>query len=99
MKKQPEKRQSQRNPFPQPIMIEWSDDENGSFEAFQNQGRGVDITSQGIGILTEGPFQRGQVVKVYVPIGTAAAIIATFSVVRWVRHTERHNRVGLQFLA
>jgi hypothetical protein len=98
MEEQAEKRQAPRNPFQYPLLIELSDPASGAFEAVQKQVRGVDINSQGIGIITDTFIDPGQVVKTFVPVGTPETLISSFSQVRWVQGKNGNYRVGLSFI-
>ena len=98
MEQQPDKRQLERVPFPYSVLIECNDPDLGSFGPVQFQGDGVDINSNGIGILTEKPINPGGVIKVYLPLGDPKTMIATLSEVRWTSPAEGNYRMGLHFI-
>jgi hypothetical protein len=98
MEKTPDKRKLERGPFSYPVLIEYNDPDSGSFGPVQLRAGGVDINSNGIGILAEKPVNPGGVVKVYLPLGDPKTMIATFSEVRWTKKSEGNYRMGLHFI-
>ncbi len=98
MKKTPDKRQLERTAFPYPVLLECNDPELGCFDSVQLRADGVDINSNGIGILNEKPINPGGVVKLYLPLGEPKTMIPTFSEVRWTRKSGGNYRMGLHFL-
>jgi len=98
MDKTPYKRQLGRRLFSYPVLIEWNDPDSGCFGPVQFRADGVDINSNGIGVLTEKPINPGGVVKLYLPLGDPKTMIATLSEVRWTRKSEGNYRMGLHFI-
>jgi hypothetical protein len=94
-----EKRTLERNIFPYPVDFEMADLRPEQTKPITLTGDAVDINSNGIGMWTTAPLNRGDVVKLYIPIPTRNTILPSFSEVRWVEPGNSHNRVGLQFLA
>jgi hypothetical protein len=98
MNKKPDKRQLERGPFSFPVLLECNDPDSDRFEPVHLRAVGVDINSNGIGVLTEKPINPGGVVKLYLPLGDPKTMIPTFSEVRWTRPTEGNYRMGLHFI-
>jgi hypothetical protein len=98
MEQTPDKRQLERRIFSYPVLIECNDPDFGSFETFQLKAVGVDINSNGIGVLTDKPLNPGGVVKLYLPLGDPKTMIPTFSEVRWTRKSDENYRMGLHFI-
>jgi hypothetical protein len=98
MEQQPDKRQMERTVFSYPVLIECNDPDLGSFGPVQFRADGVDINSNGIGVLTKKPISPGGVVKLYLPLGDPKTMIATLSEVRWTRKSEGNYRMGLHFI-
>ena len=98
MEKIPDKRQLERGPFSYPVLLECNDPDLGSFGPVQLRAVGVDINSNGIGILTGKQINPGGVVKLYLPLGGLKTVIATLSEVRWTRKSEENYRMGLHFI-
>jgi len=94
-----EKRTLERNIFPYPVDFELADLGREQTQLVTLTGDAVDISSNGIGMWTTAPLNRGDVVKLYIPIPSQNTILPSFSEVRWVEPGNNHNRVGLQFLA
>jgi hypothetical protein len=95
----PEKRTLERNIFPYPLDFEMADLGREQSQPVTLTGDAVDISSNGIGMWTTASLNRGDVVKLYIPIPSQNTILPSFSEVRWVVPGISHNRVGLQFLA
>ena len=98
MDKTPDKRQLGRRLFSYPVLIEWNDPDSGCFESVQLRAVGVDINSNGIGVLTEKPISPGGVVKLYLPLGDPKTMIPTLSEVRWTKPLNGNYRMGLHFI-
>ncbi len=85
--------------FPYPVDFEMAVLGAGQTQANTLTGDGVDISTNGIGMWTTASLNRGDVVKLYIPIPSQDTLIPSLSEVRWVEPGSSHNRVGLQFLA
>ena len=96
--KTPDKRQLERRLFSYPVLIEGNDPDSGCFGPVQLRAVGVDINSNGIGIIADHPINPGGVVKLFLPLGDPKTMIPTFSEVRWTRLSERNYRMGLHFI-
>ena len=94
-----EKRTLERNIFPYPVDFEMAKLGPERTKPIRLTGDGVDISSNGIGMWTTAPLNRGDVVKLYIPIPSQNTFLPSLSEVRWVEPGNIHNRVGLQFLA
>jgi hypothetical protein len=98
MEKKAEHRRLERRDYSGRILLEFNDQTSGTYDPVQIEGCGVDLNSQGIGILAEKPIDPGGVVKLYLPFGDPETVIPTFSEVRWTRPTEGRYRMGLHFI-
>ncbi len=99
MVNKPEKRTLERNIFPYPVDFEMTVLGPEQTKAITLTGDAVDISSNGLGMWTTAPLNRGDVVKLYIPVPSQNTVLPSFSEVRWVEPGSSHNRVGLQFLA
>lgn len=99
MEQPSEKRKLERRLFTSPVLIEMSDQENGTFIPVQLPGEGVDISSSGVGIRTNKYIHQGQVVKMFLPLGSHDTLIPSFSEVRWVAGSGNSFRLGLRFIS
>lgn len=95
----PEKRTLERNIFPYPIDFEMAGTGQETTDPVKLTGDGVDISSNGVGMWTTVSLNRGDVVKLYIPVPSQKTCQPCLSQVRWVESGNRHNRVGLQFLS
>lgn len=95
---QQHKRQLERRLFQYPVLIETNDQKEGAFQTIQLKGQAMDISPNGLGVMTDKYMEQGQVVRVYLPIGSSETIVPSFSEVRWVKTTEGKYRIGLQFI-
>jgi hypothetical protein len=95
----PEKRKIPRCDFPQPIHFNLTREISGNLKLLEGISRGIDISSHGLGILTDLSLQRGDVLKVLIPARAENAIMPVFSRVAWAKKENNEFRVGLEFLA
>ena len=93
-----EKRKLDRSSFSYPVLFEMKGTKSGLSNTTRSDGYGLDISSSGIGILTDRLLSPGDVVKLYIPLGSTNTIIPTSSEVRWTGAQEGRFRLGLKFL-
>jgi hypothetical protein len=93
-----EKRKLDRASFSYPVLFEINGTKSGLSNTARREGYGLDISSSGIGILTDRLLSPGDVVKLYIPLGDTKTIIPTTSEVRWAGGEEGRYRLGLKFL-
>jgi hypothetical protein len=93
-----EKRRLDRASFSYPVLFEINGRKSRSSGTLRSEGCGLDISSSGIGILTDRLLSPGDVVKLYIPLGSTNTIIPTTSEVRWTGVEEGRYRLGLKFL-
>ena len=96
-----EKRASRRRLFSENIryfvtaLVELN---TGELKRIYNEGPSVDINEKGLGILTNFPLARGDVLY-FEPRITAGSIEADSAIVRWsLKIGKNRYRVGLEFL-
>jgi hypothetical protein len=92
-----EKRKITRSDFLQTIPIQLTKEQKGKLELLENISRGIDINSLGLGILTNLPLQKGDVVKVQLPSKAEGTVLPVLSQVVWTIKQNSEFRVGLQF--
>ena len=93
-----EKRLSQRSNFRQPLVYEVSATKQ-TVGRPGRMARGIDISSGGVGLEADDELQKGEVVKLSVPLGMGGANIPVFAEVCWVAALGGNYRMGLRFLA
>jgi Tfp pilus assembly protein PilZ len=93
-----EKRQSQRSDFTEFLKLKLSAT-HPSADFLVRTARGIDISTGGVGLETDDELQKGEVVKLSVPLGMGGTNIPVFAEVRWVKPLNGNYRMGLQFLA
>ena len=93
-----ENRKLDRVSFSYPVLYEISATKSSLSNTIRSEGYGLDISSSGIGILTDRLLSPGDVVKLYIPLGNTNTIIPTTSEVRWTGVEEGRYRLGLKFL-
>ena len=98
MSKVSEKRAILRRDFSQPVNFKFSRERDGQVELFEETGRGVDICSHGLGLITDQKFNKGDVFKVTLPSTAEETLLPVYSQVVWVMRQEDGYRVGLHFL-
>jgi hypothetical protein len=93
-----EKRQSQRRSFTEFLKLKLSAT-HPSADFLVRTARGVDISTSGVGLEADDELQKGEVVKLVVPLGMGGTNLPVFAEVRWVKALGSNYRMGLQFLA
>lgn len=93
-----EKRKLDRASFSYPVLFEINGTTSSLSNTLRGEGYGLDISSSGIGILTDRLLSKGDVVKLYIPLGDTNTIIPTTSEVRWAGIQDGRCRLGLKFL-
>jgi len=93
-----EKRKLDRVPFSYPVHYEINGTKSSLFNAIRGEGYGLDVSSSGIGIITDRLLSPGDVIKLNIPLGDTNTIIPTTSEVRWTVVEGGRCRLGLKFL-
>ena len=93
-----EKRRRERTVFKQAVEFEISATRQAA-DSQTCKAMGLDINSRGIGLETAEELFTGDLVKMYVPLGSAGAFIPVFAEVRWVNDLDGKYRAGLHFLS
>jgi PilZ domain len=93
-----EKRRIQRSGFPQTVRLDLIQEESNQIKNERRSAQGVDISSQGLGLVTPFPLQQGQVIRISLPAKESPALLPVFSEVRWVKGAGKEYRLGVQFL-
>jgi hypothetical protein len=93
------KRKIRRNEFIEPVQLSLLQEKSGISKIIEKKAQGIDISSQGLGILTRSVLKKGDVLKVSLPARTEGISIPVFSEIVWVRRQEKAYRVGLLFLS
>lgn len=88
-----------RNEFLEPVQLSLLKEKSGILKIIEKNGQGIDISSQGLGILTSLALKGGEVLKVSLPARTRGTFLPVFSQVVWVKKQDREYRAGLQFLS
>ena len=91
----PERRRVERKEFTKPLDFEAS-----TFGSAMALGRGssLDISSRGLGLLTEYRLERGMVLRLILPEYWGGTTIPVFAEVTWTRAVTGRMRAGLRFM-
>lgn len=98
MKRYSEKRISRRTQFRQPIVFEMIVHHADLLENSELTGRGIDVSSGGIGLASPCPMTKGEVVKVSFPVNEGRMRVPVFTEVMWTVSAGGQWRAGLRFL-
>jgi hypothetical protein len=93
-----EKRKLDRVHFSYPVLYEINSTNSNPSNTIRGEGYGLDVSSSGIGILTDRLLSPGDVVRLYIPLGSTNTLIPTTSEVRWTVVEDGRYRLGLKFL-
>ena len=95
-----EKRISKRTSFQKSVEIELSATHERQADAFlERSGRGIDISSTGMGLETDFAPEKGALLKLLVPLNGSDIKMPVLAQVQWVAAAGAVYRAGLQFLA
>lgn len=81
------------------VSFELNKVEAGRFSCITAKGRGVDIGPGGIGLATDYPLKKGDVLKLNFPIAVGHASLPVYTEVIWSRSGAGGCRAGLRFLS
>lgn len=98
MKVRVEKRQAARSGYECPVQFELSSVGSPELIPLRRKGLGVDISEHGIGIFTDYPLKKDEVLKIFFPLSSHRATLPVFARVAWAMAVEKRFRVGMQFL-
>ncbi len=99
MKRKTEKRSVNRVPIHEPVSFEMTEGNPGLFKNVVANGTGVDISQGGIGLNTDNPLRKGDVLKINFPTAVANISLPVYTEVMWSTHEDGKFRSGLRFLA
>lgn len=99
MKRADNKRTSDRAPFVQPVVLEIWQQDAGRSRTIRKDGIGIDISAGGGGLSTSYPLKRGDVVKLFFPVGIMDVRLPVYSTVAWSQTTDSGCRAGVAFLS
>ena len=99
MKKYSIERSFSRKSIRKPVSFELSLMGPGQPGNILKSGTSVDLSDGGIGLTTDYPLHKGDVVKLFFPVGEGNASLPVFTEVAWARPDDGEFRAGLRFLA
>jgi hypothetical protein len=93
-----EKRSNKRKYFDVLIPFELSFAKEGVSGNTREFGRGIDISSGGLGLCTKFDLKKGWILRLYLPVDKGGADLPVFSQVVWVNPVGDQVKAGLRFL-
>jgi len=94
-----EKRASPRRAFERPIQFDLNFVDSQGLITIEQEGSGVDISENGLGLITAYPLKRDEVLRLHFPVDAVETTLPVFAKVAWAKLVEKRFRVGLEFLA
>lgn len=91
-------RKSVRKPFVRPLRYSLSNGDSSRTKPLMATAVSVDISSEGIGIVTDHPLAKGHVLKFENGIKMKEDVLKSEAVVIWTGLLYGKHRVGLKFL-
>ena len=91
-------RNSIRKPFVRPLRYSLSNADSSRTKPLMATAVSVDISPEGIGIVTDHPLEKGHVLKFENSIKMNKEVLKSEAVVRWTGLLYGKHRVGLEFL-
>ena len=92
------KRLKIRGPFKQSIPFDMIDVESDILRNINYTGTGVDISEHGLGMTSDYPLKKAQVIKLHLPLQKMDRPFSVFAEVMWSMPAKNRFRVGLRFL-
>lgn len=92
-------RESLRNAVTRPVSLELIGVEQGKIRDLRIEGTSVDISSGGLGMITNGTLRKGDVLKLHLSVNDMQVTLPILSEVMWLQKMNGEYRAGLQFLA
>ncbi len=99
MKAGEEKRAAPRSSFGRPIQFDLNYVDAQNLITIEQEGVGVDISENGLGLFTGYPLKKDEVLRLHFPLETVETTLPVFAKVAWAKLVENRFRVGLEFLA
>jgi len=99
MEKKTEKRSVSRVPIHESVSFEMTERDSGRFRNVLGSGMGVDISRLGIGLSTDNPLSRGDVLRINFPVSVTDISLPVYTEVMWSVQEDGKFRAGLRFLA
>lgn len=98
MEKAFEKRLGERTAFNHPVGFEMSIMESGRINNIRCDGYGIDISPNGLGMISACSFYKGEILKLSLPVDVVKTAMPVFAEVMWSSIENESCRVGLKFL-
>ena len=93
-----EMRVTERTEFNRPLEFELSVTESSATGRARCKAQGLDISSRGLGLLTEYPLVKGMVVRLVLRADGVAVAVPVFAEVAWTDPVSDRLRAGFRFL-
>ena len=93
-----EKRSKVRKPFKRTIRIERIIPETDRMIHIYQKEACLDISEDGLGVIGSFPLEKGQIVKLFIPISKGDTTLPVFAEIMWVKTVNDEIRAGLSFL-
>jgi hypothetical protein len=90
-----EQRIAERKKFTQALKLDISTIELGKMSC---ESRGVDVSSHGLGIVSDYPLLEGMVLRISLPVNEMGIALPVFAEVAWVMPGRESLRAGLRCL-
>ncbi len=90
-----ERRLAERKGFTRSLDFKLSTFESGTVIC---KGQGVDVSSHGIGMMSEHPLAQGMVLQIDLPVQEIGVTLPVFAEVAWIIAAKGSVRAGLSFL-
>ncbi len=94
-----ERRSSPRSAFDRPIQFDLNYVDAQGLITIEQEGAGVDISQNGLGLLTSYPLKKDEVLRLHFPLDVVDTTLPVFAKVAWAKLTDKKFRVGLEFLS
>lgn len=98
METRKEKRSERRRAFNDLISFDRVLKKSSRLRNIQQNGVGLNISRNGLGLAADFPAKKGEVLRVLLPVKKAGTHLPVFAEVMWSERSNGNYRMGLRFL-
>jgi hypothetical protein len=94
-----EKRSVTRYPYGEPLEFQLRRIQTDTGKLIQGEGGGLDISTKGMGLITDTPLTTGEIIKLSLPAHPNRIPVPVLCEVRWVKLEGGKYRAGVLFIS
>jgi|WetSurMetagenome_2_1015567.scaffolds.fasta_scaffold1086790_1 hypothetical protein len=99
MLRENEKRSVIRHPYGEPLEFQLRRIQSATGQLIRGEGGGLDISTKGLGLITDIPLTTGEIIKLSLPSHPDRIPVPVLCQVRWVKLEGGKYRAGVLFIS